>query len=817
MDAIIEQMPGVELRKNGRIYVNGKFVETLLLNGKDLFNGNNQLMLENLPAFTVKDIAVYDHAGRSSKLMGYNTGDTKYVMDVRLKRQYRTGGLMNLEVGYGTSDRYLARLFGMLFSDNVSFSAYAGANNLSDAAKPGQSDGAWSRDMMGSGLSSRQMGGVSYVAQGHENKWEANGSVDVVNSTTTSNTHCVTQTYLSSGDNFYYGWDSSQNKELSVKTTHYFAFDIGNCASLSLFPEFQYSHKSDLLNSVSAVFDVNLHDSISKETLENIFDCGVDYWRHMLNRNLRESKTPQKYLFGKFRMIGDIRTKSTGLKNMLTLDISADYNNTMTDRFNKFRIDYSENFRAFGNQYIKQHPSYDWNYSADLKFKQLLSKIRYGDYFQVIYKYRGSDKTRTSNLYMLNSIADYDESDYPIGYLPPPSVYEPSIDNGQSYTFNTKENSHILSLSIYSWLGGLDNWNFSGDYLCDLELAYRDIRYYSVTNHYAQRTNFRPTFRIGNSMYRYFFNEDASRRLKETHWDLNISGRPIRVALLDVVDYINSSNPLYTIMGNPNLKDAYKFETSLKFSHTNYPRSQIHNANISYMALINALVKGLYYNTLSGHTTERPYNINGNWDIQANYSFSTVLGPYHRFEFSTQTTPYFSRMVDLFESYSAADYDMSKAPRQRSVNTFSCREQLKFTWKAGRHRLTMNGAVEFRNYNSKDIAFNNFSAWNSNVGVSTILNFPYDWELATDVSLYIRRGYLDPVLNTSDVIWNLRISKSLLKGKLLVALDGFDLLHQLSNISYRINSQARTEIVANTIPNYFLLHIKWNFNKSPQK
>ncbi len=51
LDAIIEQMPGVELRKNGRIYVNGKFVETLLLNGKDLFNGDNQLMLENLPAF----------------------------------------------------------------------------------------------------------------------------------------------------------------------------------------------------------------------------------------------------------------------------------------------------------------------------------------------------------------------------------------------------------------------------------------------------------------------------------------------------------------------------------------------------------------------------------------------------------------------------------------------------------------------------------------------------------------------------------------------------------------------------------------------
>ena len=60
LDALIRQMPGTELNKQGEIFVNGKKVENLLLNGKDFFRGKNKLMLENLPYYTVKEIKVYD-------------------------------------------------------------------------------------------------------------------------------------------------------------------------------------------------------------------------------------------------------------------------------------------------------------------------------------------------------------------------------------------------------------------------------------------------------------------------------------------------------------------------------------------------------------------------------------------------------------------------------------------------------------------------------------------------------------------------------------------------------------------------------------
>ena len=60
LDDLIRQMPGVELTRQGEVFVNGRKVENLLLNGKDFFKGNHHIMLENLPYYTVKNIKVYE-------------------------------------------------------------------------------------------------------------------------------------------------------------------------------------------------------------------------------------------------------------------------------------------------------------------------------------------------------------------------------------------------------------------------------------------------------------------------------------------------------------------------------------------------------------------------------------------------------------------------------------------------------------------------------------------------------------------------------------------------------------------------------------
>lgn len=130
LDALIKQLPGVEIDNSGTITCDGRRIDMLMLNGRDFFDGNSKILLNNLDAFTVKDIAVYEKLGHTSELMQRKTGDEKRVMDVRLKRQYHIGMMTNNDIGYGTHDRYLANIFGVGFSDYLSVSAFANLPRL---------------------------------------------------------------------------------------------------------------------------------------------------------------------------------------------------------------------------------------------------------------------------------------------------------------------------------------------------------------------------------------------------------------------------------------------------------------------------------------------------------------------------------------------------------------------------------------------------------------------------------------------------------------------------------------------------------------
>ena len=83
--------------------------------------------------------------------------------------------------------------------------------------------------------------------------------------------------------------------------------------------------------------------------------------------------------------------------------------------------------------------------------------------------------------------------------------------------------------------------------------------------------------------------------------------------------------------------------------------------------------------------------------------------------------------------------------------------------------------------------------------------------------MYSRRGYADESMNTNDLVWNARLSKSILKGNLTFIADGFDLLGQLSNIRYSVNAQGIQETCHNVVPRYAMMHVIYRFNKQPKK
>jgi len=94
LDALIEQLPGAKLEDGGRITVNGHFISSLLVNGRDFFRGDPKIALDNLPAYIVDKIKVYQREPEDAaprKWAELQKADDPWVLDVNLKRYYAQG------------------------------------------------------------------------------------------------------------------------------------------------------------------------------------------------------------------------------------------------------------------------------------------------------------------------------------------------------------------------------------------------------------------------------------------------------------------------------------------------------------------------------------------------------------------------------------------------------------------------------------------------------------------------------------------------------------------------------------------------------
>ena len=172
LERLIEQLPGVQLDDAGQITVNGSRVDKLLLNGKDFFRGDPLVALENLPAYMVDEVKVYQQEapdaylrpGRDEDEPQSSGGweDGSYVMDVWLKREYAAGWIGNAEGAYGTDRRYQARALALRFSDRSRTSLYFNLNNTNDTRRPGRS-GNWTSAWTASGLTAMKEGGIDFL------------------------------------------------------------------------------------------------------------------------------------------------------------------------------------------------------------------------------------------------------------------------------------------------------------------------------------------------------------------------------------------------------------------------------------------------------------------------------------------------------------------------------------------------------------------------------------------------------------------------------------------------------------------------------
>ena len=151
------------------------------------------------------------------------------------------------------------------------------------------------------------------------------------------------------------------------------------------------------------------------------------------------------------------------------------------------------------------------------------------------------------------------------------------------------------------------------------------------------------------------------------------------------------------------------------------------------------------------------------------------------------------------------------------VSNLILNQTINFNWSIGKQKIGLKGGIKWRDTHGTDSGFKNFSATDAYYGINGVFSLPCRFGISTDLTFYSRNGYTASSITSTKAVWNGRITYTVKGGKWLIMLDGFDLLHQLENVTYNVNDQAQTEVYTNVLPRYGLLHIQYKFAIQPKK
>ena len=817
LNALIKKLPGVELKKGGEITVNGKRVDVLMLNGKDFFNSDRELILDNLPSYMVTKVQSYHRVPDKYK----NTPRAEHVekesvLNIRLKREYAKSWVSNVGVGAGSESRKLGRLFGLRFTDKSRLSIFGNTNNLNDDRKPGE-QGDWTPLQQSQGL-------MTLYDLGIEGKYENekdgltmgyNGSGRLKYTDSENDSHSVNESFLESGNTYGRSVNNSfgKNLDLSMNNSLYLlsqrSFMGLKNINVNFQNEIKYQDRSNGAQGASATFLEDIGERLGENWTDSILNpnAGSLLRKYAITRNLTHSKGDGHTMTSQ---TWSSLHASPKYNDRIDIDLNWEhnYNEEKNDNFDHYLLEYPQK----GSEQDDRRNRYDATKSTKQEFSIegllgcRLGKERYHSIYAGM-KYQHTSLKNNRSLYLLNRLTDFDGE---LGTLPSMERMEEAMDRDNSKW--RKNNEDIITPKFqYQY----DKWFKNGVFLV-----------------FMSRFGFSNT----NNRLHYISNQtDTTITDNKWAWETNMifmlqnyeKGMNFRIAyfsskniapLEQKLQLIDNSNPLYITLGNPDLKDM-RFHTISSYYANRWGKT-LFNTSMNMSVTQNAIAMGTVYNRTTGKTTAKPENVNGNWNIDFNSEVDFPLVKSDKWRLKVKPSYKYMHNVDLNGSINGDGYNTAeivKATRS-VVNTHNIGNGLRLTWRASdKMETSLKGDITYRHSTGNRENFVPINVTDFNYGLATQIELPWNMQLATDLTMYQRRGYSSSDMNTDELLWNARLTKRFFKGNLLLQFDALDILGKLSNARHYVNAQGMTQTFYNVIPRYCMVRLTWRFNKKAKK
>lgn len=826
LDALIRQLDGVTIDRNGQIFCNGRKVQSLQLDGRKLFDGSPQTLMKNLGAYTVKKIKVYDLTPEMEKFLGYSSaltadGQKPLVMDVNLKKEYSIGKWVNIDAGYGTDNRYLGRAFLLGFTKNLAISAFFNANNLSNSDDPGRED-FWSMGSAGSREASYLSGGLSYQYDATGGKFKMNGTVAANSSDATNRSGSVRTNFLPSGNTFEHSFNNARHKNFGINTHHTIS---GNSSRVyySVMPTVSYSRHNSEGDSESLALGEDI-GRLTAEDIEAIYSRDPDrIVRHIINRSLSRTKSNSTAFNATLAGNLVVRLKGTRkFKHNLSINAEGRCSGSTGNDFNRYMINYGADPLPANDTYAytRRHPaSYSYAnasaaYEVNLRNRHTLS-LRY---------YYGRDReVGTYARFMVGEMADADAESLKFGMIPPDGELEPVRDLQNSNSTRYWSNDHRIEFRTSGKFGRSD---------IDDEGALGSIGY-----------GVYPTLRLLNRNYRYmragldtlavrdfvmpqisgYFSYAIESGEADRHYFilLDWSSSPLLFAMNNIINTENTTDPLNIFRGNPSLRNAYSHHAgaSLQFRRHALRRSQNHRLDFSCTFIDNRITRGTLYNPLTGVRTSTMYNVDGYRSMSLRWSSDGRIKSWKNrlariLTGSISVAGGDTRSIDMITSTTS---DAAGMPERSFVYNRSLNSAASLALTFGKNNdLSIGYSGTLNRYSGDAADYQSFSAADISLNVRLMLGLPEHFSIVSTLNYYRRFGYSDERLNAGEYIWNVSGSWHWTRPKLTFIIDAYDLLQQIKSVNYYVNALGRTESWSNTIPRYLMVRVRYHLDLSPK-
>lgn len=536
VEKLLKQLPGVEIDEEGKITVNGKEVNNILVNGKPFFGKDGKIATQNLPAEIIDKVQVTDTKTKKEELTGKSASSDEKTINLTIQEDKNKGLFGKVNLGYGTDERYESSLLLNYFKGPRKISVLASSNNINstgfsmdeifDNMGGGRNRNVWisgngsfsvngMRFGSNQGITQSNMVGINYADEWFNKKVDPNFNYYFSNAETKNNNRTERTNLLNDGNTLTKSNSSSINTSNGHNLGLELEIKIDSTTTLFVTPNFQTSHAK---NSYSS------------------YRTTQDEANQLLNENTADEFTVSDNSSFKNNLYLVKKLKRKGRSISATFDFS---HNKATDEatiYNKTTFFQSGNTDDERNQLVK----------GDDKTNQYEIGIEYNEPISDSLTIAFSGAFSTNTIDRNQNTFDFD------AFTQEYNVFNDVLSNEINTERQTVSPRAEIQLNKKKFRGSI---SMGPDIINYYNRSFYMNNETELRNNYMLpyfRTNFRYTIAKSKSIY---FNGSYNVNLPSAN---------------QLLPFEDLSNPLNTIIGNPDLKPNENYSFYMNFNNFDF-------------------------------------------------------------------------------------------------------------------------------------------------------------------------------------------------------------------------------------------------------